>query len=323
MNKNSELFLEKSQDKLISKNIKNILSSIGHNININNLREKLNLVEKINNSEIILRQKKKEIHVNEQWILKRDDYGYASYYIYIFNKKENHISTKETSSFELKSNENNDKQIQMKSICHDFRNNIMSIAAGLDLLQSEIKENRTHALLMVLKSSLARGDQFIERLEVENEEKFHFQAVYLPEIIEEIKLNIQTYYPRININVINKNKLPTINADPLKVYEIINNLCLNAVESMKEIGEIIIKLGIINKNNFPILEISITDHGCGIPKHLLNKIFEIHYSTKNQKKRSGIGLAAVKNLLQKHNADIDIDSELNKGSKISIHWPLN
>ena len=71
--------------------------------------------------------------------------------------------------------------------------------------------------------------------------------------------------------------------------------------------------------------IRIKDTGIGIPKEDLDRIFERFYrvdkSHSNQKKGSGLGLSIVKHGAKFHNAEMEVDSELGKGTKITIIFP--
>jgi signal transduction histidine kinase len=83
--------------------------------------------------------------------------------------------------------------------------------------------------------------------------------------------------------------------------------------------------------NVDSARISVSDHGVGIPKGELNKIFEKFYRVPatqiEEKTGSGLGLALVKHIVDAHNGIIDVQSELGKGStfsiKIPLHWTSN
>ena len=64
----------------------------------------------------------------------------------------------------------------------------------------------------------------------------------------------------------------------------------------------------------------ITDNGCGIPRQQLTKIFEPFFSTKG-KKGTGLGLAVVWGIIEKHNGKIEVDSEEEIGTTFTIRLP--
>ena len=75
-----------------------------------------------------------------------------------------------------------------------------------------------------------------------------------------------------------------------------------------------------------IITISVTDSGIGIPKEHLDRIFERFYRVDKARSRqlggTGLGLAIVKHITSLHGGNIDIKSELHKGTKITISLPL-
>ena len=86
-------------------------------------------------------------------------------------------------------------------------------------------------------------------------------------------------------------------------------------------GEVVFTIS--KMNDYPI--VIVEDTGIGIPKEDLDRIFERFYrvdkSHSNQKKGSGLGLSIVKHGAKFHNAEMEVDSELGKGTKITIIFP--
>lgn len=123
------------------------------------------------------------------------------------------------------------------------------------------------------------------------------------------------YYQMDNLNL--TNDLSTI------VYRAINNFVQNAIEATSENGTIVLKAE-LNDYEFgqPRFEISISDTGKGIPPHILKKLGHEKLSSGKEyienNSGSGIALFHAKSDLQKHQCDLLIESELNKGTKIRI-----
>ncbi|MBN1226023.1 MAG: GHKL domain-containing protein, partial [Deltaproteobacteria bacterium] len=108
----------------------------------------------------------------------------------------------------------------------------------------------------------------------------------------------------------------TIKLDPGLLYRAFFNIFINAVQSMKNGGDITITIKEENKN----YHIHIRDTGEGISKKNINKIFNPFFTTKD--KGSGLGLPIVKKILEGHNGTIDIKSEVGKGTSVFITLPL-
>jgi len=101
---------------------------------------------------------------------------------------------------------------------------------------------------------------------------------------------------------------------------IINNLLLNAQQAMPDGGELSIcaeEVRLVPENRMnlaegPYLRIAISDTGCGIPEHMVAKVFDPYFTTKES--GNGLGLASVKEIIDHHSAAIEIDSIAGKGN---------
>jgi len=111
--------------------------------------------------------------------------------------------------------------------------------------------------------------------------------------------------------------LPKINLDREKIQSVINNLILNARESMKDKGKI--SVSTFSENGKIMLEIK--DNGPGMSKKFLNnKLFKPFQTTK--KKGLGIGLYQCKMIIAAHGGKIGAESEEGKGAQFRIYLPV-
>ncbi len=103
---------------------------------------------------------------------------------------------------------------------------------------------------------------------------------------------------------------------------ILTNLIDNAVKYTKQEGTIKITNVITNKE----IKVEISDTGIGITKEDLNKIFDEFYRSKNAKatepRGTGLGLPIVKNLINQWGGNVDVRSEIRKGTTVTITFPL-
>jgi signal transduction histidine kinase len=116
--------------------------------------------------------------------------------------------------------------------------------------------------------------------------------------------------------------LPIINCNPGQLNQVFMNILTNAIESieMKPVGgtnEIRIKT--INKPDK--IEIRIKDSGIGIPKEIKEKIFDPFFTTKEVGKGTGLGLSISFGIIKKHNGQIEVESDGNKGTEFIITIP--
>ena len=104
--------------------------------------------------------------------------------------------------------------------------------------------------------------------------------------------------------------------DKDKIRIALRNIFINAIEAIRNKGEIEIKLKRDKKN----LILEINDTGMGMEKVLLKKAFEPYFSTKDA--GTGIGLSIAKKIIEGHGGSIQISSKLRKGTEVLIKFPL-
>jgi signal transduction histidine kinase len=114
--------------------------------------------------------------------------------------------------------------------------------------------------------------------------------------------------------------LPTIQADPQRLEQIMNNLVQNAVRHTLPGGLVQVEAALIEDK----LRISVRDNGEGIPPEDLPHVWERYYRGKNhQHQGSGLGLALVKELAQSMGANIGVESTLGEGSHFWVEWEVS
>jgi two-component system NtrC family sensor kinase len=104
-----------------------------------------------------------------------------------------------------------------------------------------------------------------------------------------------------------------------KIKQACISILVNATEAITENGEIVFRSYNSDHETFTI---EISDNGCGMRQEDIPHIFEPFFSTKHHIRGTGLGLPIVHGIIQNHNGKITVDSELSKGTKISIHLPL-
>lgn len=112
-----------------------------------------------------------------------------------------------------------------------------------------------------------------------------------------------------------------VNADKLKVTQVLHNLLSNSIHYGNQNGETVVKF----KNQKDKVNIKIIDNGPGIEDIHLNRLFERFYRVEQSRNRnkggSGIGLAIVKHIIEAHGEKISVKSEPNKGTQFTFDLP--
>ncbi|HBF6803784.1 TPA: sporulation-associated two-component system sensor histidine kinase, partial [Clostridioides difficile] len=143
-------------------------------------------------------------------------------------------------------------------------------------------------------------------------------------VIEDLFMNIEEYALRKDIKILFDTDLEEINVyiDKVEIERIMLNLLSNCIKFTDNGGWIYVSIHYkIDK-----VIISVKDTGVGIPQDKLELIFEefsqVDKTLSRNTEGSGIGLAIVKNLVSLHGGDIEVVSEVNKGTEFLISLPM-
>ncbi len=116
-------------------------------------------------------------------------------------------------------------------------------------------------------------------------------------------------------------KNPIIKGDALHIRNIISNLVDNAIKYSGD--NLQLKISSLNQDGF--LKLTVADNGKGISKEAIRKVFDKFYRVPSGNlhnvKGFGLGLYYVKTMMEAHNGYIEINSQLQKGTKISLYLP--
>jgi two-component system NtrC family sensor kinase len=124
-----------------------------------------------------------------------------------------------------------------------------------------------------------------------------------------------------NIKIVKEFKpgMPMLFVDGDQIQQVFMNIIINAADAMAENkGILTIKTNMKNG----VAEVSFTDTGCGMTKENLSKLFAPFFTTKETGKGTGLGLAISYGIIQSHNGEIDVQSEVGKGSTFRIKLPI-
>ena len=116
--------------------------------------------------------------------------------------------------------------------------------------------------------------------------------------------------------------VPEVNvlADETLLDQIIRNLEINAVHAMNGFGELRITSRIAENGTHA--EFDVTDNGCGIPHDIMDKIFDVYFTTKKDKGGTGLGMFVVKRAIKDMNGYIRFQSKVGSGTIFTVGLPL-
>ena len=111
--------------------------------------------------------------------------------------------------------------------------------------------------------------------------------------------------------------VPKFRARRTEIDQVFVNLISNAVDAMGGDGRLTLRTGVRDD----MIAVTISDTGCGIPKHLLGKIFDPFVTTKDPGKGTGLGLSIVYKIVARYGGRIAVESEEGRGASFTVQFP--
>ena len=221
-------------------------------------------------------------------------------------------------------------------IAHDFNNILFPIIGMSELLLEDLppgsveRENAEE----IFKAGKRGSDLVKQILAFSRQSEHKMMPTRIQNVLNEvIKLSRSTIPAYIEIEKDIQQNCGMVLADPSQIHQIGMNIITNAYHAVEDTGgKISIKLkqavkeaigspGIhLSQNPYAVLSISDTGHG--MSKELIGKIFDPYFTTKEQGKGTGLGLAVVYGIIKEHGGDIKVYSEIGRGSRFEIFLPL-
>ncbi len=216
---------------------------------------------------------------------------------------------------------------------HDFNNIITAILGNIDLSMTVLNpENQASSFLQSAKEATLRAKDLTHRLQTfSKESKPVLQTTSLPELIQ--KADSLFSYQEISLASHFTEDLKPVEIDARQIDKAIRSLLKNSAQAMPDGGEIHISCSnfdnegdITGLRRASYVKTTITDTGQGIPADIINKIFDPYFTTKTRsnKKGSGLGLATVHSIIQRHKGVITAKSnEESSGATFTFYLPAS
>lgn len=212
------------------------------------------------------------------------------------------------------------------NVSHELKTPLQGIIGSAELIEggmvkpedmprfvSHIKEEAKRLVVLI--------EDIIRLSELDEGSAMPQSEVDLLNITNEVKNNLDETAKAKNVSIQVSGKNVVIEGVKRLIYEIIFNLCDNAIKYNKDGGKVDISISETESNSV----IKVKDNGIGIAPEEQNHIFERFYRVdKSHSKASGgtgLGLSIVKHAVQYHNGTVTIDSQIGKGTEITIAIP--
>lgn len=222
------------------------------------------------------------------------------------------------------------------NVSHELRTPLNVISATIQLLESynkssffkENPENLTKYIKIMKQNSYRLMKLFNNLIDLTKIESgfysLQLKNYNIVSVVEDITLSIKEYTESKGIRLEFDTEVEELimACDSDKIERIMLNLLSNSIKFTPSGGKISVGLYEMDRHVY----IKIRDTGVGIPKDKLEDIFnrfsQVHNPYVNNSNGSGIGLSIVKSLVELHEGNIAVNSDLNKGAEFVIKMPI-
>jgi PAS domain S-box-containing protein len=224
-------------------------------------------------------------------------------------------------------------------VAHDFNNVLAGIINAAQVLKSSKRQIDDKGKLMaeLILNAAMRAADLTAKLSAFSRKRMLVQKPQdLHSIIDE---TISLLKRTVDKKIILRKEFNAANhyviGDGSELQSALMNLGINASHAMETGGEILISTSnlslsqkycdasLFNIKPGEFIQVEVRDHGCGIKPGDLNRIFDPFFSTKEQGKGTGLGLATVYGAVLSHKGALEVKSELDVGTSIFIQIPCS
>ena len=215
-------------------------------------------------------------------------------------------------------------------LAHEINNPLSGILTYAKLLRKWIgnedagKSRRTDicdSLDLIASESRRCGDLVKNLLTFSRTTPMNLQPTNLNRVLEQALRLVQHQLDLGNVQVQAQldQSLPNATCDGAQIEQVLLALIMNALDAMPQGGNLWLTTAMDPDQE--IVRIVVRDDGTGISPEILPRLFEPFLTTKETGKGVGLGLAIARSILERHNGNIEVQSELGRGTTFTLTLP--
>lgn len=219
------------------------------------------------------------------------------------------------------------------NVTHEIKTPLTAIIGFVETLQGGAIDDRGDAkkFLQTISENARRLDRLVDDLLILSslelgEMKMQFEAVSVADILGSVLpvFEVKAVEKSIAIDTDIPEDLPLIRADRDKMIQVLLNILDNAMKFTPDGGQISVTAF---QETGAFVTVKIIDTGVGIPKSEISRLGERFYRVDKTRSReeggTGLGLSIVKHLMKAHEGRIIFDSQVGKGTSVSLYFPVS
>ena len=210
-------------------------------------------------------------------------------------------------------------------IAHEIRNPLVGIGSNAFLLLDEFdKSDPRHADLEMILKETKRLDRIVNQI-IDYARPRELAPVLCPlnDLIHDVVKLLESTVTakRLTLTRSISPTLTRLHADQDQIKQVLLNVVQNAIDASHEGAAIEVTAFELPRGQTAGMVVKVTDHGVGIPDNALAHVFEPFF-TSGKRQGTGLGLAICRNIIESHGGDIQLTSEVGKGTNVRIWLPL-
>jgi two-component system NtrC family sensor kinase len=215
------------------------------------------------------------------------------------------------------------------TVAHEINNPLHGVYTYIRLMERKLQEGDPGSdQLEKFRGYLSTMGREVERtsaivfnlLDFTRPKEPNRKVVDLQKVLEESLSLVQNIARRNNIEVRQEmSPLPEVHSDPAQVKQVFLNLLVNACEAMEDGGVLTVRSWAVEPDRTVVVEVG--DTGGGIPEEYLEKMFDPFFTTKG--KGTGLGLSVVQGIVQRHGGKVEVDTGVNRGTRMRVILPVD
>jgi PAS domain S-box-containing protein len=205
-------------------------------------------------------------------------------------------------------------------IAHEIRNPMATINLNTQILLRDLNLDQEHQVYMLdIQKEVRKIERIIsEILEFSKPKPAHLVETSVNDVVQSVHefIRVQLRKHGVQVHLDLDESPPFVLMDPAQVSQVLINLVINAMQAMPDGGVLTITTRQDRKNKR--VELFVVDTGVGIPQENIDKVFDPFFTNKPE--GTGLGLSIARQLLEKNQATMQVESTVGEGTTFSLRF---
>jgi len=217
-----------------------------------------------------------------------------------------------------------------RRLAHEIKNPLTPIQLSAERLRhkylasmpeqdARVLDKATHTIVQQVDAMKAMVNAFSDYAKPS---RLETRPVVMDELVQEVMGLYETSSEKVALEVNLSAGALCLEADPVKLRQVIHNLIKNAMEAVADIDKpaIIVNTCLTQRNEQNYLQLEVLDNGTGFEENSLANVFEPYITSKV--KGTGLGLAIVKKIVEEHGGVINATNREEGGARLVLRLPV-